>query len=213
MAKLYKIIPPGFSFKKVDGYNQVLPRTIGAYFEHSRSIGTDLFVVKHYKQDGSVTELMRGYVPTEPDGTITPSKLKELTENQKTLLCMIDQAAPAAKDAIKVPRDIYQERRDCYNAVFVKSVDGVFGCGWYDNEGTAKKGLKLAAFVVYAFAMINSEIDKDLWEASFRYLPYDSELGRADKADEIIMTTLEEAVIARNNSATKIVEIKRPDNN
>jgi hypothetical protein len=52
----------------------------------------------------------------------------------------------------------------------------------------------MAAFMVYVYGFINSE-DKRLWETAYKFLPYDTELGRADVADEIIIEGLRALII------------------
>lgn len=201
MAEMYKFIPSGFSFKKADGYNKVLPITIGQYFEHARGVGTDLYIVKHYTKHGSA-ELARGYVPT---GNI--ENAKELYEKQKELEAKLDQAKDVASEYISKPTKIYQNREGEYAVVFVSCKDGYIGCGWYDHAGTRKKGLKLAAFVLYALGFINAENDEVFWEVTYKYLPYDSELGRSEIADDIILKSMKAEIIERNNAPTKVVRL------
>jgi hypothetical protein len=206
MAEIFKLIPAGFSFKEADGYRLVLPATIGKYFEHARGIGTDLYVVKHYTTKGS-TELTRGYVPT---GNI--QNATELRQRQKELTSRLDSDRNTAMLGIQAVTDVYQNRKSEYSTVFVKCKDGVIGCGWYDHANTKKKGLKLAAFLLYALGIINAENDPTLWEATYRYLPYDSEMGRTDVADEIILSTLKAEVIERNNARPRVERLNTTGN-
>lgn len=198
MAEIYKLIPAGFSFKEADGYRLVLPTTIGRYFEHARGIGTDLYVVKHYTAKGS-SELTRGYVPT---GSI--QNATELRQRQKELTSRLDSDRNAAMLSINAVADVYQNRTSEYSTVFVKCKDGVIGCGWYDHANTKRKGLRLAAFLLYALGIINAENDPTLWEAAYRYLPYDSEMGSTGAADKIILDTLKEEVVERNNARPRV---------
>jgi len=206
MAELFKLIPSGFSFDKVDGYNKILPVTIGRYFEHARGVGTDLYILKHYNTSGD-TQLARGYVPT---GTI--ENASELRRKQLELEARLDAAKSDAAKAITTPERTYQTRDGEYAIVFVPCKDGYIGCGWYDHAGTAKKGLKLAAFVLYALGFINAEYDEVLWEVTYKYLPYDSELGRSEIADQIILESLKDEVVRRNNTPTRVVRITGTDN-
>jgi hypothetical protein len=201
MAEIYKLIPSGFSFQKADGYNKVLPITIGKYFEHARGVGTDLYIVKHYTNSGA-TELTRGYVPT---GTV--NNAAELREKQIKLEKMLDDAKDAATEYITAPTKVYQSRNEEYAIMFVPCKDGFIGCGWYDHAGTKKKGLKLAAFVLYAYGVINAGVDEVFWEVTYKYLPYDSELGRSEVADKIIFDSMKSEVIRRNNEPTKVVRL------
>lgn len=200
-AEIFKFIPSGFSFEEVDGYNKLPPIVIGKYFEHARGVGTDLYVVKHFTSTSS-TILAKGYVPTGDVGNAA-----ELMSKQKALISMLDKERNSAISQIKNPSDVYQTRDGQFSVVFVPCKDGFIGCGWYDHVGTKRKGLKLAAFVLYAYGIINVKIDPELWEVTYKYLPYDSELGRADFADNVIFSTLKDEVIARNNAAPKIIRI------
>ncbi len=207
MAEIYKLIPSGFSFKKVDGYNKVLPITIGKYFEHARGVGTDLYIVKHYTKLSS-TELARGYVPT---GTV--ENAHELRQKQIELASKLDSTKNKASAYISSPTMVYQSKEGEYAMVFVSCKDGYIGCGWYDHAATPKKGLKLAAFVLYALGVINAKVDETLWEVTYNYLPYDSELGRSEVADEIIFDSMKAEVIRRNNEPTKVVRLTNSDDN
>lgn len=204
MAEIFELIPAGFSFKKADGYNKVLPITIGRYFEHARGVGTDLYIVKHYTKQSS-TELARGYVPT---GTI--ENARELRQKQIELASKLDGTKEKASAYISTPTMVYQSKEGEYAMVFVSCKDGYIGCGWYDHAATPKKGLKLAAFVLYALGAINAKVDETLWEVTYNYLPYDSELGRSDEADKVIFESMKSEIVRRNNTSAKVVRL---DNN
>ena len=181
----------GFTFERAAGYNIVPGNIIGDYFTHARGSGTDLFVVRIYSETGTIKEICRGYVPT---GEVTNAIA--LRQKQIELGVAMDQAFEDAESVLCVkPNGIYQKHTDeGYDVLFVNSDNGFFSCGWYDNAGTARKGLKMAAFMVYVYGFINSE-DKRLWETAYKFLPYDTELGRADVADEIIIEGLRALII------------------
>jgi len=202
MADLYKLIPSGFSFEQVDGYNKVLPRTIGQYFVHARGNGTDLYVVKHYTKSGS-TILAKGYAPTSED----VGNYEELYQYQERLAKLLDKEQPTAASRIDSGDSTYQNRDGKYAFVFVKCKDGFIGCGWYDHAATARKGLKMAAFVLYAYGSLNRDRDPILGEVTQYYLPYDTELGRWEVADSIILDSMKKEIIKRNNTPATIIKI------
>lgn len=208
MAQIYEFIPAGFSFRKERGYNMILPVTIGKYFEHARGIGTDLYVIKYYGQDGEQTELTRGCIPTGKAFDTVKLKKKQID-----LTTFLDTESAKALQTVTKTSRVYQKRLGKNSIVYIKAKGGVIGCGWYDNANTPKKGLKLAAFVLYALGTINPGVDEILWEAAYHYLPYDSELGRNDIADEIILSSMQDEVVRRNNEPAKIVPIVPIDNN
>ncbi|MCQ2571336.1 MAG: hypothetical protein MJ154_03790 [Candidatus Saccharibacteria bacterium] len=208
-ATIYQFEPGGFRFEKTaDGYNKVLPSIIGRYFEDARGVGTDLYVIKHYGKGKRSTILAKGYVPT---GNV--ENALELKSKQDNLISMLDEEQITAASQIKQPSDIYQTREGQYSIVFVSCKDGCIGCGWYDHVGTKKKGLMLAASVLYAYGFINAEIDPIFWEATYKYLPFDSELGRSEDADKIIVDELRKTIVSRNNTPTKIIRLTSNDTN
>ena len=182
----------------------LLPTTIGKYFEYARGTGTDLYVVKHFTDFGD-TVLAKGYVPT---GNV--ENAKELFGKQNALIARLDAAHDAASAHISAPTKIFQSLEGEYATVFAPCKDGQIGCGWYDHAGTQKKGLKLAAFFLYALGLINAKEDPVLWEATYKYLPYDSELGHSEIAERIIFDTMREAVL-KKNEAPRLTRL--PNNN
>ena len=204
MAELYQLIPSGFSFEKVDGYNKVLPATIGKYFEHARGDGTNLFVVKHYAKE-KTTVLSKGYIPDGAD---------ELTLSvaQIELNAFLDKEKERAVARIgDIQTKVYQHREGSNSVVFVSCQDGLIGCGWYD-PASSPKGLKMAAFVLYAYGFINAKMDKVFWKVTYKYLPYDSELGRSDEADKAIIESLQPEILRRNNERSKVVRLNNDSN-
>ncbi len=194
MAEMYKMIPSGFSFKKSpDGLNKVLPATIGKYFEELRGVGTDLYVIKHFYKTRGAIEIGRGFVPT---GAI--ENAAELRQKQLELEAKLDEAKTEAVRYCNKPTKVYQAKVDEFALAFIPCQDGLIGCGWYDHADTSKKGLRMAASVLYALGLINAENDEVLWEVAYKYLPYEAELS--DNADQILWDSLKEEVIKRNNA-------------
>ena len=204
MAKVYRLPLPNqptahFSREK-GGYILVAPEIIGRFFEYMRGIGPDAFIIKKYtkREDGVVvgSEIMRGCVPTEAyNRTI-------IRQKQRQLEAELDARAIEAFDAIRgrIARN-YQIRNHGNDVVFVKTNDGIVGCGWYDSAHTIKKGLKMAAFMLYALGILNAKNDNDLFRAVYNYLPYDSELTstEAEKASAIIMGYLGDKIVGNSD--------------
>ena len=210
MADMFKLIPSGFSFEEVDGYNKVLPRTIGQYFKHARGNETDLYVVKHYTKSKS-TVLAKGYAPT----TKKVSNAEELAICQDKLADMLDKEQTSAASYIANSDELttWQKLEGKYAVIFAPCKDGIIGCGWYDHAGTAKKGLKMAAFVLYAYGFINKDRDEILGEVTQYYLPYNSELGRWEVAEDIIYRSMKPEVIEGNNRPTQVIKINEDKKN
>ena len=187
MAKIVNLWPvpdARFSHEKRYGYNVVLPEMIALFFEYMRGIGPDAFIVKIYQDDHTTHEIMRGCVPTEAYDRI------KIREAQISLEAELDvQSIDAAKSIKGRVSRIYQNRNHGNDVVFVKCKDGIVGCGWYDSAHTVRKGLKMAAFMLYALGSLNGPTDETLLTAVYNYLPYDSELtsAEADKASEFIV--------------------------
>ena len=205
MAKLLQIVPAGFSFEKIDGYNKVLPQTIGKYFEHIRGSGTDLYVVKHYYFNGGSTLLAKGYIPAEEKIDVD-----SLSHKQDRLITLLDSEKRPAAAFITTPKKIYKKRDGEYSVVFTPCQDGLIGCGWYDNADTPRKGPMMASYLLYAYGLLNAEVDKIFWEAAHNYLPYATELGQNEQVEDIdkmIFDSMKETIIKQNNRKTKIVAI------
>ncbi len=180
-----------FSFEKRDGYNLVPAEIIAHFFQYMRGIGPDAFIIKHYvfTEDATFsaqTEIMRGCIPTE-----TTIDRRIIRQHQQELEVELDTHAVEAKSRIKeYTSKIYQRQHRGNDIVFVRCQDGIMGCGWYDSAHTTRKGLKLAAFMLYALGSINN--DAHLLTAVYNYLPYDSELtiAEANQASDIIVKLL-----------------------
>ena len=197
------------SFIKKGGYNTPFPEIISRYYEHARGTKTDIYTAYLYKDamhkmetpvddsDGPIVELIRGFIPPKNDEPLDP----DLRNQQLQLIKTLDELSAAAEKELREnPNFIFQEQRANMAYVFIKCDKGVIGCGYCDNSHARKKCLKMAAFLAYAIGYINAEIDPttgkpidaDLWERAHSYLPYDSELGRSDVADEIIEAAIVE---------------------
>ncbi len=179
-----------FSFEKRGGYNLVPAEIIACFFQYMRGIGPDAFILKHYvfTEDATLSnhsEIMRGCIPTEAIDRRT------IRQHQQELEVELDTYAVEAKERIKeYASRIYQRQHRGNDIVFVRCQDGIMGCGWYDSAHTTRKGLKLAAFMLYALGSINN--DAELLTAVYNYLPYDSELtiAEANQASDIIVKLL-----------------------
>lgn len=198
MADLYQIIQSGFAFEKtIDGYNKVPPTVISNYYRLARGDATDLYVIKHYSKKRGVAEFARGHVSIVNEIV----SYVELLKKQEMLERKLDEAKTAAEKVITTLTKVYQSRDNEYAFVFVPCQDGYIGCGWYDHAATDTKGLQMAAFVIYAYGILNSETDEVFWRVAHKYLPYSSKLPSANEADDVIFGTIEDDVIESNNEA------------
>ena len=196
MSNILEVNFANFSYEKCCEYNLPLPEMIAQFFEHMRGIGPDAFVVKRYtlNEEGTLTtdEIMRGCVPT------SACDLKAIHQAQLSLSSNLDLCAEEARRTItRSISNIYELRHDYANLVFVNCDGGIIGCGWYDSARTIRKGLKLAAFMLYVLGSINGW-DKTLLTAIYNYLPYEStfSLIESEKASNIMASVLADKVKA-----------------
>jgi hypothetical protein len=200
-GKIIHLQPAHFSFEKRGGYNVILPEIIAQFFEYMRGIGPDAFIIKSYTfSEGntgpSSTEIMRGCVPTEAIDR------KSIRQAQLSLEAELDSQAEEASRRIKGRTSrVFQNRNHGNDVVYVRCRNGIMGCGWYDSAHTVRKGLKMAAFMLYALGTINGDTDETLLTAIYNYLPYDSELSssEADKATDIIVRVLTDKALQQNS--------------
>ena len=80
------------------------------------------------------------------------------------------------------------------------------GCGWFDSAHTLRKGLKLAAFMLYVLGSIN-KWDNILLTAVWNYLPYEStfSLAESEKASDIIAMVLADKAVTQNKGRPFVV--------
>ena len=180
VIKFEQKAPSDIAFEIVDGYRMVLMTIISAYYEHARGVGADAFIVKHYRNCQSAKKIGEGVIPpSSPMDTELLEELESFLDRKKGWAEINISAIPTC--IVKA-----QEKELGLNATYVRCQDGIIACGWYDSGHTAKRGLKMAAFVLYALGILNVKYDEDLWLITYKYLPYDSELGRPYVADRFI---------------------------
>lgn len=189
-----------FSLPEVDGYRMMLSQTIGEYFEHARGFGPDLFIVKHYK-NGEATEMLRGIIPRTKLEQLSKDELLKLKRYQNDLSEWLDHEEKRV-EGIKTEKKIYQSLEHDFSIIVVQCQDGLMGCGWFDYARTAKRGLKMAAFLLYAIGVLNSDRDKILWEITWANLPYDVDIGRTDIIEKIIFDSMRDDIIEANTDVT-----------
>ena len=205
MAVTYNLSPAGFSFEVSNGYYKIPIEIIGDYYKHARGTCVDLYLVKHFNRESS-TDICRGMI-SEEHYTVTLETKRALQSKQYALSLYLDKHLTAAKREIVRSTDFYQAHEGDFSAIYARAKDGDYiGCGWWDHAGTMKKGLKMAAFVMYAFGFINAPNDEELWETTYKYLPYGSELGRSDIADAIIRHRIEGGDIQQTPRTFTIVD-------
>lgn len=170
------------------GYIKVPQIIIGRYFAYELGDGIDLYAIKHFKSFGFEEEIDRGYVPQGKK----IKDVKDLLAKQTVLLRKLSEDNERLPDLSKT--DIWQDSADGYATAFIRCADGIIGCGWFDHARTQKKGLKMAAFLLYAFGQINAGYDEKLSEVTRNYIPYNTPLSRSDlvEAEKIFFQGLEE---------------------
>ena len=189
-----------FTLPEVDGYKMILPQTIGRYFEHARGFGPDLFIVKHYTEGGA-TEMLRGIIPRTRLEQLNEKELDCLCNKQTELSSWLDHEEKRV-EAIRFDRKIYQSLEHDFSIIIVQCKDGLIGCGWFDYARTAKRGLKMAAFLLYTIGILNVEYDKTLWEMTWSNLPYDVDIGRTEVIEKIIADSMKDDIIKANTDVT-----------
>ncbi len=188
-----------FALPEKNGYRLILPQTIGKYFEHARGFGPDLFIVKHYK-NGETTEMLRGIIPRTKLEQLNNDELRKLKQKQTDLSEWLDHEEKRV-EGIKTEKKIYQSLEHDFSIIVVQCQDGLMGCGWFDYARTAKRGLKMAAFLLYTIGILNVDRDKTLWEMTWSNLPYDVDIGRTDIIDKIIFDSMQDDIIKANTEA------------
>ena len=187
----------------VSGYYQIPETVIAEFFKLLRGGGgPDAFIIKQYRIDKADAligkQIMHGCVPTR--GIQINYKL--IRENQLDLEAELDTHATSAFDAIKGRTSrIYQARHHEKNMVFVKSARGLMACGWYDSANSSQKGILMACYMLYAFGAINKRYDGILYDAVYKYLPFES--GKyitieTEKAEKIIAQCISAPILAEN---------------
>ena len=206
MIRTYEL-NSGFSFEQKDGYNLMLPVTIGKLFDYVRGTGPDLFVLKRYTEAG-ITELTKGVVGLAPD-----TDVYELKRRQLSLFDKVDGEFDNAKEYITDTSRIYQISDEFNSVVIVKCKDGYLGCGWYDDTGASRKGFMLAGLLLYTLGLINADVDKIFWEATYFYLPYEVDINDPKTVDNIIFRSMEEEIIKQNreNSSVRLISEESED--
>ena len=204
----YNVTFEEFTLPEINGYRMILPQTIGKYFEHARGFGPDLFIVKHYK-NGETTEMLRGIIPRTKLEKLSTDELKKLRQKQVELSEWLDHEEKRV-EKIKTEKKIYQSLEHDFSIIVVQCQDGLMGCGWFDYARTAKRGLKMAAFLLYTIGFLNADRDKTLWEMTWSNLPYDVDIGRTEVIEKIITDSMQEG-IAEASSEAKIEYIEDDD--
>ena len=185
------------------GYNQIPETIIAEFFKVLRGGGgPDAFIIKLYQPNGNNPMigklLMHGCVP--PDGKLDYSRIRK---SQRNLEDELDAKASEAFRTIKERTSrIFQFRHHENNMVFVKSTKGLIACGWYDSANSSQKGLMMASYMLYAFGAINQSADQTLYNAVYRYLPFESGVFtsvEAERAEKIILKYLSDWVLAGKN--------------
>ena len=189
-------------FDKKNGYNVLTQSMIQKFFEYLRGVGADVFFICFYPlpadSNQNVAELMRGMITTA-SSTDTKDDGKLLVA-QKELRSKLDAAAKRAEEYVgnSNSRVYHESYADGDSIAFVACNNGVIGSGWHDSAVAANKGMLMADFLLYALGMINAGVDTKLWEATYRYLPYDSGLNTKD-ADNIIVEAVSKLKVHQNN--------------
>ena len=204
----YNVTFEEFTLPEINGYRMILPQTIGKYFEHARGFGPDLFIVKHYK-NGEATEMRRGIIPRTKLEQLSMDELVKLRQKQVELSEWLDHEEKRI-EGIKTEKKIYQSLEHDFSIIVVQCQDGLMGCGWFDYARTAKRGLKMAAFLLYTIGFLNADRDKTLWEMTWSNLPYDVDIGRTEVIERIITDSMQER-IAEASSEAKIEYIEDDD--
>lgn len=195
-----KVINFPSSFQRSCGYFVVPSEIITEFFKYVRGIGPDSFVVKSYDfGNGGANftsyEIMRGGMPDSKD----TNEIKTVRRNQFFAEALLESHASNAYRYIQ-ERRVYQVHDANACAVYIKCNRGMIGCGWYDfNCTNGKKGMLLAALMLYAFASINGKTDEELLKSAYSFLPYGSEMTATDaeKISNIIVEFLTKQVIDR----------------
>jgi hypothetical protein len=138
---------------------------------------------------------MRGCVPTR--GIEINYKL--IRQKQINLEVELDAHAPEAFDSIKGRTSrLYHGRHHEKNMVFVKSANGLMACGWYDSANSSQKGILMASYMLYAFGAINKKSDETLYDAVYKYLPFEIGMFSTAEAERIITQCVSAPIIAEN---------------
>lgn len=178
------------------GYTLATPLMVSRFFEYMRgSGGPDVFLIKNYHlgEDNTLIgdEIQKGCIPMES------AKKATVMQSQKRLENDLDAFAIEAREHIgKYVAHVYSMRNHGNNLVYVKTRNGIMGSGWYDSAHSKRKGLKLAAMMLYAIGSLSLGFDKTLFEAVYNYLPFDSDLDQteADRVSDIITNALAELI-------------------
>ena len=194
-----------FSYEKCCGYNLPIPEMIAQFFEYMRGIGPDAFIIKRYRlnEEGTLTtdEIMRGCVPTSANDK------KTIRQAQVNLSSELDARAEEAREYIRDETSrVYELLNRGNNVIFVRCSEGIMGCGWFDSAHTLRKGLKLAAFMLYVLGSIN-KWDNILLTAVWNYLPYEStfSFAESEKASDIIAMVLADKAVTQNKGRPFVV--------
>lgn len=208
-----KVINFPSSFQRSCGYYVVPSEIIMKFFRYVRGIGPDSFVVKNYEfsDETSFTshEIMRGGMPDTKDS----NQIRIVRRNQFFAEALLESHASHAYRYIRDNRHVYQIHDGNACAVYIECRGGLIGCGWYDyNCANGKKGMLLAAFMLYALASINGKTDEELRKTAYNFLPYGSEMTAVDaeKISNIIVEYLADKAIER---PSPVGRFGRPVNN
>ena len=201
MGKVYKFSDRkgGFIFTNKEGYNVVLPEMIGRAYENVRGNKVSVFIAGKLTYTSEFCEIVKGYVPLKKEDGEKTVDVAKLLMAQNNLKSMLEDHKTIALSDIKRFPDYYLYREEKNAILFVKCDGGVMGSGWYGEPESSKKGLMMCAFILYALGFINAGNDAVLWESTYRYLLYETNLGVPEKYDSIILNALEDKVANKNN--------------
>ncbi len=193
-------------FEVVNKYNIVPDEMVVKAYESLRGNQECAYVVANLYENSGPEKIACGNINKR--GLYGPSSRND-KHAQTKLFEALEEHKYSAFSVMSNPWDYLVCKDDEMSILYVKDADSLTGCGWYGEHSHTKKGLKMCAFILYAFGSINYEIDKALWNSTYNYLLFATRLGDAKEYDKIILDVLRNMV----SDANDIPAYLSPDNN
>jgi len=158
------------------------------FWTKMRCTGPDIYQVVSFGAAGA-KRIQHGWLPK---GDESIKRLEGLVEKAGKLETTLVGNLALAYSKIKSMSDFYElsSKSDSTYALYCKSDMGVVGVGFYVTDGDIKKAKLLAMFVLYAYGLLSAKVDKTLWDAAYRHLPYWDQSFDLNAADELFADSL-----------------------
>lgn len=186
----------GIKFDLRNGYKVILPDMVVMANKYFRRDANGIYLIQKISYGKRPREVARGYLVEQGTDLIEEASFrKDIASKQEHLAELLEDSKAIALSCCKEAYNYYCFREG-HNAIMYCKCDkddeenAVMGAAWHGEPSESRKGLLMCSFLLYATGIINAGFDETLFEATYRYLLYESGLGDPEDFDGIIFDAM-----------------------